>query len=335
MNKVLRNIGVMLLFLLTVLVSQAQEIKIKAELDSSVILIGDQVNLNLQIEYPAQIDIMFPVPADTLGNTVEIIDRTPIDTLLNSSEKKILSQNFIVTSFDTGYHEIPPFLFGFKYNDMVDSVESNPTALMVYTIPKLDSLMAAIGGPIDIKPPYEAPVTLKEIAPWILGFLLLAGLIFLVAYAIKRKKNNQPLFSLPQKPKEPAHIIALRELDRIKNEKIWQKGQVKQFYSELTDTLREYIENRFGINALEQTSDETIAAFAYRRDLLDEKLYINLKKLLKNADLVKFAKFEPLPDDNNLAMVDAYFFVNQTKLEIKQELKNDREETDGQDVELR
>lgn len=335
MNKVLSNIGVMLMFLLTAVISQAQEIKIKAELDSSVILIGDQVKLNLQIEYPAQIDIMFPIPSDTLGNTIEIIDRTPIDTLLNSSEKKILSQNFIVTSFDTGYHEIPPFFFGFRFNDMVDSVESNPTALMVYTIPKLDSLMAAIGGPIDIKAPYEAPVTLKEIAPWILGFLLLAGLIFFVTYAIKRKKNNQPLFSLPQKPKEPAHIIALRELDRIKAEKIWQKGQVKQYYSELTDALREYIENRFSINALEQTSDETIAAFAYRRDMLDENLFVNLKKMLKNADLVKFAKFEPLPDDNNLAMVDAYFFVNQTKLEIKQELKPDQKDNDEEEVVMR
>lgn len=331
----LLKISVLTLLLLTTLSNKAQEVKIRAALDSTAILIGDQVTLNVQIEYPKQLEVQFPMPGDSLGSSVEIVERLQLDTLIISDERLLLTQNFIVTSFDTGYHEIPPFLFRIKFGEMVDSFESNPTGIMVFTIPQLDSLMASIGGPIDIKPPYEAPITLKEIAPWLLGSLLAIGLIFLVLYAIKRKKNNQPIFSFPQKPKEPAHIIALRELDRIKGDKIWQQGHVKQYHSELADTLREYIENRFGINAMELTSDETIAAFTYRRDLLSESIFENLKRLLKNADLVKFAKFEPLPDDNNLAIVDAYFFVNQTKLEPKPETKTNTNLEEGKEVILK
>lgn len=329
------NISLLLLVMMFVFASRAQEISLKAELDSTVILIGDQVTLNLNIEYPSQLEVFFPVPGDSLGKSVEIVERLKPDTIKIGNERIMMTQNFIVTSFDTGYHQIPPFYFRFNLNGMVDSIATNTTMLRVFTIPKLDSIMNELKGPIDIKQPYEAPVTIKEVAPWILGALLAAALLFLILYAIKRKKNNQPIFSLPRKPKEPAHIIALRELDRIKEEKKWQSGKVKEYYSEVTDTLREYIEDRFEINAMEQTSEETIAAFAKNKTLLDELTFRNLKRLLTNADLVKFAKYEPLPDDNNLALIDAYFFVNQTKIEIKQEAHIDADNNEGVEVLLK
>jgi hypothetical protein len=145
--------------------------------------------------------------------------------------------------------------------------------------------------------------------------LLLGAIIFLVLYSIKRRKKNKPFFALPQKPKEPAHIIALRELDRIKAEKIWQKEKTKQYYSEVTDVLRTYIEDRFEIRAMEQTTDEILDSFRYRKDLLSEKNYQNLSQILSVADLVKFAKYKTLPDDDNLTLVNSYFFVNETKRE--------------------
>jgi hypothetical protein len=163
--------------------------------------------------------------------------------------------------------------------------------------------------------PYAAPLTLKEVTPYILGILLLGAIIFLVLYSIKRRKKNKPFFALPQKPKEPAHIIALRELDRIKAEKIWQKEKTKQYYSEVTDVLRNYIEDRFEIRAMEQTTDEILDSFRYRKDLISEKNYQNLSQILSVADLVKFAKYKTLPDDDNLTLVNSYFFVNETKRE--------------------
>lgn len=334
MKKKLK-IGVLAFTLLLALTSKAQEIKVKAQLDSTIILIGDQVTLHLQIEYPNNLNLIFPIPNDSLGKSVEIVERLLLDSVILENNRQLISQDFIVTSFDTGHHEIPPFYFTFNFNGLTDSVKSNSTMLHVFTLPKIDSLMNVMKGPIDIKGPYEAPVTFKEVAPWIMGTLLLAGLIFLILYALRRKRNNQPLFSLPQKPKEPAHVIALRELDHIKDEKLWQQGKTKLYYSEVTDTLREYIENRFEINAMEQTTDEIIAAFKYRKDLLNDNTFNNLKHILKNADLVKFAKFEPLPDDNNLALVDSFFFVNQTKIEVKKEIIESDDDQEGDDVILK
>jgi hypothetical protein len=315
--------------------ARAQEIKPRAMLDSSAILIGDQVHLRVQIEYPANFDIQFPVPDDSLTGHIEILDRSKVDSVLLENDRKLLLQEYVITSFDTGRHEIPPFWFNIHYKGLIDSVPTNPLALHVYTLPKLDSLMNALQGPIDIKSPYEAPVTFKEVAPWLLGGLLAFGLIFLLLYALRRKKNNQPIFSIPSKPKEPAHVIALRELDRVKEEKIWQQGKTKLYYSEITNILRQYIENRFDIPALELTTDETIAAFKYRRSLMDEKSFENLKRILTQADLVKFAKYEPLPDDNNLILVDSYFFVNQTKKAEVQEPKEPVDDREGDDVVLK
>jgi len=315
---------------------KGQEVKPRALLDSSILLIGDQVHLRVEIEYPSQFDVQFPVPPDSLAEFVEILERSSVDTLMVGPDRKMLSQNFLITSFDSGQHVISPFWFNIHFNGMIDSIPSNALLLNVFTLPKIDSLMQALKGPIDIKAPYEAPVTLKEVAPWILGSLLAFGLIFLVLYALRRKQKHQPIFALPQKPKEPAHIVAIRELDRIKEEKIWQQGKTKLYYSEISDVLRKYIEDRFSIPSMEQTTDETLAAFKYRRSLLDERSFENLKKILTNADLVKFAKYEPLPDDNNLALVDSYFFINQTKqVEApapKEPLPDDRE---GDDVAMK
>jgi hypothetical protein len=173
-------------------------------------------------------------------------------------------------------------------------------------------------GPVDIKTVYGAPVTLKEVTPYILGIILIAAILFFIFYYIKWKKKNVPLFSKPEKPAEPAHIIALRELDRIKNQKLWQQEKIKQYYSEVADTIRNYIENRFDVPAMEQTSAETLGIFKQRKDLVGDASVDQLQHILSLADLVKFAKYTPLPDDNNLTLMNAYFFVNQTK---KEELK--------------
>jgi hypothetical protein len=323
-----------LAFLLAMFQGVAQQVKTGASLDSMHILIGDQVKLRIEIEVPESYTVNFPVIAKELTEKIEIVDWGKIDTQ-KVNQATLYKQEFVVTSFDTGQHIIAPFWFTVKNDIWSDSVPTNPVLLNVYTIPNIDSLMQALKGPIDVKKPYEAPLTLKEVAPWILGGLLLAGLIFLILYAITRKKNNQPIFFIPQKPKEPAHVLALRELNRIKEEKIWQQGKTKLYYSELTDTIRTYIEQRFNVPAMEQTSEETLTEFKSERILSEEKLFNSLEKILRNADLVKFAKYEPLPDENNLALVDAFFFVNQTKIEEKKPTETQVDTSEGDDVEIK
>lgn len=291
--------------------TQAQQIKATARLDSANILIGDQVKLFLEIDYPKDVQVGFANVPDTIQDKIEVLSRTPVDTIQMDGEEMLKQiQALTITSFDSGSYRIPPYWFNINFDGRIDSVPSNGVTLNVYTM-QIDTTR----GPTDIKMPYDAPLTLKEVTPYILGIMLIGAIIFLVLYSIKRKKKNKPLFSMPAKPKEPAHIIALRELDRIKDEKLWQKDKVKEFYSDVTDTLRRYIENRYEIPAMEQTTDEILTSFKYRKDLINDKLYGNLSQILSLADLVKFAKYKPLPDDNNLTLVDAYFFVNGTKVE--------------------
>ncbi len=310
---IVRIIAIFVIVFFTGIAVQAQQIKATARLDSTNILIGDQINLILEIDHPKDAKVGFPNIADSLGH-IEVLKKSISDTLELADkawQKQVLK--YTITCFDSGYYTIDPQWFTVTQNGNTDSVQTNPVFLQVHTM-QIDTTR----GLTDIKMPYSAPVTLKEVTPYILGVLLTGAILFLLLYSIKRKKKNQPLFKMPEKPREPAHIIALRELDRIKNEKLWQKEKPKQYYSEVTDVIRTYIEDRFEIRAMEQTTDEIMDSFRYRKDLLGEKSMGNLSQILTLADLVKFAKYHPLPDDDNQTLVNSYFFINDTK---KEELK--------------
>lgn len=288
---------------------KAQQVTVKASIDSTHVLIGDQLRLLLEIEKPKDLNVQFPQVPDTFSSKVEVVNRSKVDTIkLDDNTRIKLMQSLLITSFDSGMHQIPPFYFKLKNGQVLDSAATRELAFQVHGM-KIDTTK----GPVDIKVPYSAPMTLKEIIPYILGIILIVAIIFFIFYYIKWKKKNVPLFVRPEKPAEPAHIIALRELDRIKVQKLWQQEKIKQYYSEVSDTIRIYIQNRFGIQALEQTSAETIGVFKFRRDLVDSNSLDQLQHILSLADLVKFAKYSPLPDDNNQTLMNAYFFVNQTK----------------------
>jgi hypothetical protein len=115
-------------------------------------------------------------------------------------------------------------------------------------------------------------------------------------------------------PLRPAEEVALEKLDVIREEKIWQVGQVKEYHTQLTDVVREYIARRFEVSSAEQTSDETLSAM---RPLLKEQkdLYEQLRKMLTLADLVKFAKWNTTPDENELSLRSAYTFVKETTIQ--------------------
>jgi hypothetical protein len=306
---------------------QAQQVTVKASIDSTHILIGDQLKLLLEVEKPKDLNVQFPQVPDTFSTKVEVVNRSKIDTIkLDDKTRQRLTQTLFITSFDSGKHQIPQFYFRMKNGQVLDSTATRELMFQVHTM-KIDTTK----GPIDIKTVYGAPVTLKEVMPYILGVILIGALIFFIFYYIRWKKKNKPLFAKPEKPAEPAHIIALRELDRIKVQKLWQQEKIKQYYSEVSDTIRTYILNRFEIPAMEQTSSETISTFKFRKDLVDDKTLDQLQHILSLADLVKFAKYSPLPDDNNLALMNAYFFVNQTK---KEEVKTPEKPQDGPDEEV-
>lgn len=307
---------------------KAQQVTVKASIDSTHILIGDQLKLLLEVEKPKTLQVQFPQVPDTFSSKVEVVNRSKIDTFkLDDKTRQRLTQTLYITSFDSGKHQIPPFYFRMKNGQVLDSTATRELMFQVHTM-KIDTTK----GPVDIKTVYGAPVTLKEVMPYILGVILIGALVFFIFYYIRWKKKNKPLFVKAEKPAEPAHIIALRELDRIKAQKLWQQEKIKQYYSEISDTIRTYIVNRFEIQALEQTSSETINALKPRRDLVDEKTLDQLQHVLSLADLVKFAKYTPLPDDNNLTLMNAYFFVNQTKKEEIKTPEKPKDDIPGEEV---
>jgi hypothetical protein len=139
-------------------------------------------------------------------------------------------------------------------------------------------------------------------------------------YAYVRRRNNKPIFRSP-KPADPPHVVALRELDKLRSEKLWQNNRTKDYYIRLSDIIRTYIEGRFGVTAMEMTSDEIIEGMRFS-GFEDNNLINRLRNLFTLSDLVKFAKAQPLPDENETAMLDAYLFVNNTKIDEKLEIKN-------------
>ena len=136
-------------------------------------------------------------------------------------------------------------------------------------------------------------------------------LLGLLIYLIVRIRDNKPIIrKIKVEPKLPPHQAAMKEIERIKNEKVWQKGQPKEYYTELTDTLRTYIKDRFGFNALEMTSSEIIDKLL---EMKDKEAISDLKELFQTADLVKFAKHDPQMNENDANLINAIDFINETK----------------------
>ncbi|HEY0029644.1 MAG TPA: hypothetical protein VGC65_02710 [Bacteroidia bacterium] len=295
--------------------SVAQEIKASARLDSNAILIGQQVQLQLNIQYRVDngkhTQIQWPEIADTLMKEVEVIGQSKTDTIIDKTDPYLFTQSrtLLLTSFDSGYWALPPFKF--RTSDK-DSVLTESLLLQVGTVP-VDTTQAIK----DIKAPYEETYTWID---WLkdnmyvvyIGAGILATII-LIILLLRYFKKKKPEVVIPEEPKIPAHIIAFEKLDKLKEEKLWQEGKLKQYHSTLTDILREYIENRFKIQALEQTTDEIL--FGFRNVAIDNESKSKLKQVLILADLVKFAKEQPLPGENEMSMTNSYDFINGTKRE--------------------
>lgn len=308
-------------------IAYGQEIKLKAAVEKDTIWLGDQIKLMLVAEQPVGAKIDFPRAVDSIAGKIEVLKRSYIDTSKIDASHLQLKQTLLITCFDSGPHSVPPFYFKILNNGLKDSVKTNDLMLFV-KVPDVDLKK----GIADIKNPYEAPVTFKEIAPWLLGAILVGAIIFLVIYMISRRRKNMPLFQRPEKPKLPAHILAMQELDKLKGEQLWQHDKVKDYYTRLTDIIRVYIEDRFNVPAMEQTTFEILSDFKQNKSLLEADSYNGLKDILELADLVKFAKLSPLPDDNHLALNNAYLFIQRTKIEEvvvpdkKEEHKSEKEE---------
>ncbi len=287
----------------------AQEIRVNSRLDTSMMMIGDQTTLTLEAVVPPHCRIVWPEIADTLIRHVEVVRKSRIDTLEQDqpSGNRLLIQKIIITSFDSGYFAIPPFVFLYQTPDAMDYKASQTEALLL----EVDNPDVDLSADIrDIKGPLRAPVTFAEIWPWLLAALLLAAAVILVIYFIRKRKQDRPLMQFRRKPQQPAHILALDALEHLRSKKLWQAGKIKQYHTELTDIVREYITAKFGIHAIEMVTDEILGAVQEKP--IEPATRSKLKEMLQLADLVKFAKENPLPDEQERSMNQAIDFVKET-----------------------
>lgn len=311
-----------LLSLLSISSMEAQKASAHATIQPSEILIGEQALINLQVIAPKDMEILFPIYQDSIVAGLEVLSMGNPDTTIVDNVRTI-NVKYLVTSFDSTLYYIPSM----PISDGVDTIYSNSFGLKVTapelkdsTVAYLERMKAGETDSIDfnelqlndIKSIQKAPFSWKDFLSllWIpLIILILLAIIGAIIYLIIKKNKKGYFFTPP--PLLAPHVRAMKSLDKIKKEKIWQQERYKEFYTQLTDVLRRYINERYGINSLEMTSGEILSIIRTKAE--EDSVYNNLKQVLSVADLVKFAKYKPFIDENDLSLMNSYFFVNQTK----------------------
>ena len=292
----------------------AQEYSAKAKLDSAHILIGDYLNVHLEVTAPKGKTVYIPQLNEKLLEEIkapfEWIANSKFDTLFNDNQYT-LKQTITITAFDSGSYAFPsiPVL------DMDSQVvaQTNPLFFEVSTV-AVDTT-AAIK---DIKGISKLPFTLhefwlyaKKYALFILAGMLIIGLIVYAIWRyIVKHRAQKPLPVVKPKPKIKPHITALKELEKLRQKKLWEQGRTKEYYSELIDIVRIYIDDQWDIGAMEMVTSEIMEALKVTE--IHEEVLKRFHQACTIADLVKFAKYTPLPTDHDLAFKECREFVERT-----------------------
>jgi uncharacterized protein YneF (UPF0154 family) len=302
----------LLLFLLVISFAHvdlwAQKITVNARLDSTVIWIGSQTRLTFEVSQQPKQKVIMPLFSDSIMGGLETVEPVKMDTVKSPDGHLLISQHYVVTSFKDSLLYIPPFPFVLDG----DTVWSKSLSLKVVQPFKIDTASHKIA---DIKTVFTPKFDWKDFMLKVFFVLVILALLIL-AYVIYTKyfKKKPVLNEKEIKLLLPAHVVALNQLDKIKQEKPWQQGRSKEFHTELTDVIREYIERVFNINSLEMTSEEILDHLRMLR-VEQKPTYLSLQQILRLADLVKFAKWNAMPDEHELSLQNAYLFINQTKVE--------------------
>jgi len=290
-------------------VAMPQDIKVTSSPDTSAILIGDQTGFTVSAEIPKGTAAEINMLSDTLAGKIVILARSPRDTSLSPEGAITITDRYLITAFDSGTYTIPPFYAEIVSGDSLIRFYSDYSFLTVLrpdvTPPDTTEVI------FDIVGPRSAPLTFAEILPWLVIAVIAAIVLWLLARFLPR--NPLRRFVRPPAPPEPAHLIALRELKALKEEELWQKGEIKEYYSRLSDILRRYIDNRYGISSPELTTDETVRMLQKAAVTTSGQMSL-VKELLSVSDMVKFAKYVPESTLHLKYHDDAVRFVEETRV---------------------
>ncbi|MFM2136118.1 MAG: hypothetical protein RL021_1518 [Bacteroidota bacterium] len=290
--------------------------RVTATLDTNQIRIGEQFKIRLRAITESGTAVRFPVVPDTL-NGLEIVERGKIDTLkAGNGMPDTLRQELTVTGFDSGYYVVEPFIFVVNRTDgKIDSLTTEAQLLSVRTIP-VDTTKAIK----DIKPVMDPPFDWTELLPWLWVLLGTAAATFIAYRLYRRYRLRDRSVTEIRKPSRPAHEIALEAIEKLEAEKLWQQGYHKEYHIRLTDIVRTYIDHRFDVASQESTTDETLQLLHRLR--IDGQQHSDLERLLRLADMVKFAKAIPIINENEQSIRDARSFILATATHQQQEAQS-------------
>ena len=298
---------------------QAQQTTYSLTLDTNYIMIGDQIHLTLKVKTNPGIKVLFPPLKDTVARGVEIISGPVRDSVRERDGQILIQERYVVTAFDSGMYVIPSMpikVEGTGYNNVL---RTDPVALVVNTY-----VVDQQKGNYDIVMPIATPWSFAELLPyllWILGGCIILVLIILLIIRLRSKK---PLFAKDE-PVIPPYELAMKALNDIKEEKLWQQGHTKAYYTRLTEVIRVYLAGELDVPAMEQTSFEILRALEGCSDV-DAKQRERLAMMLETSDFVKFAKAQPLPDENTRNLTIAFEFVNETHERVEERVKKQAEQ---------
>ncbi|MFI5162998.1 MAG: hypothetical protein ACHQHN_17080 [Sphingobacteriales bacterium] len=297
----------LLFFLCVCNKARAQNIQAEAKLQQYTIKIGDQTKLFIAVHQPANVHVIFPKLTDTITSKIQVVNISKPDTAYDKDNHDLLTvtQGYTITCFDAGTYSVPPF--SISSGDSL--IKTNALTLQIETV-KVDTTKAIY----DIKQPIAVSYTffdwLADNWYWIVIPCAVMGLIIGTLLYLRKRPKAEPVVQTIKQTTNP-DIIALSNLTELKEKKLWQQGQVKEYHIELSDIIREYLEKRYRIKTHEKTTDEIFADLKYR-DIADENRN-KLRQMLVLADLVKFAKEKPLPVDNEQTINNAIDFVKKTR----------------------
>lgn len=290
-------------FFLSFLSLKAQEMSVSASTDTSSYMVGDYITYTLEIRHDKYFAVYLPQIKDSI-KVLDFIRALPVEKK-NVGENIVEYHKFIFSKYDSGRVEIPPVRIEYTKHQSGNrhAIYSNPVTITVHTLP-----VNTQEDIKDVKEPLKLPLNwLLVIVIIILIAALLAGGYYL--YKRFRKKKDGETLSEPE-IKIPPHEIALQKLHLLEEKKLWQQGFVKEYHSEITEIVRSYFEDRFDFRALEMTSSEILGVLSYLEE--GRQVVETANNFFSNADLVKFAKFQPIPSVNEEMMKQAFSIVNNT-----------------------
>ena len=310
-----------LIFSALTIVTASAQVTVEAKLDSMSRLVGEQARLTLEVTAPTGKTVKLPEinVGQMLVGDVEVVTVSGVDTLpLNDGKQMQLTQTFDITSFcdhDTIY-QLPALAVQVEGQ----LHETKPLAIKVFTL-DVDTLhKEQFFPPKEIERPWLTWDDIKMLVYTYWGFI---ALLVVMLFLLYRYRAGKPILSLNirREKKLPPHQVAMEEINKIKSERKWAEDDSKEYYTRLTDALRRYMTERHGFNAMEMTSDEIIENLLQ----LDDVMLDELRQLFTTADLVKFAKASTLIGENDLNLVNAIAYIQQTKIEEDENAKPEPE----------